>query len=216
MSLSVLEEYIETGNYQDLELLLRNDPDLVKQNTSHDISPLMLACYYNKTQIVQTILKYITSITIHEACAAGLTQHVEAIILQKPEIVDELSTQGFTPLGIATHFSREDIMRILLKNHADPNIPSQNGYNVYPLHAALNANNSTISKMLIEAGAYVNIAQSSRITPLHLAAQHGNIDLIIVLLENGADISARSDMGLTASDMAADKGFKEISEILKA
>ncbi|MGJ1268682.1 ankyrin repeat domain-containing protein [Sphingobacterium spiritivorum] len=216
MSLSVLEEYIETGNYQDLELLLRNDPDLVKQNTSHDISPLMLACYYNKTQIVQTILKYITSITIHEACAAGLTQHVEAIILQKPEIVDELSTQGFTPLGIATHFSREDIIRILLKNHADPNIPSQNGYNVYPLHAALHANNSTISKMLIEAGAYVNIAQSSRITPLHLAAQHGNIDLIIVLLENGADISARSDMGLTASDMAADKGFKEISEILKA
>jgi len=215
MSLSVLEEYIETGNHQDLELLLRNEPELVKENTSHDISPLMLACYYGKTQIVQTILKHITSITIHEACAAGLTQHVEAIIVQKPDIVDEVSTQGFTPLGIAAHFSREDIVRMLLKNYADPNITSQNGYNVSPLHAALHANQTEISKMLIEAGANVNIPQSSRITPLHLAAQHGNIDMIILLLENGADISVRSDTGLTASDLAASKGYKEIAEILK-
>ncbi|WP_270090177.1 ankyrin repeat domain-containing protein [Sphingobacterium sp. SYP-B4668] len=215
MSLSVLEEYIETGNHQDLELLLRNEPELVKQNTSHDISPLMLACYYNKGQIVQTILKYITSITIHEACAAGLTQHVEAIILKRPDIVDEISTQGFSPLGIAAHFSREDIVRILLKNHADPNITSQNGYNVSPLHASLHANQSEISKMLIEAGANVNIIQSSKITPLHLASQHGNIDMIILLLENGADIGIRNDMGLTASDLAAAKGYKEIAEILR-
>lgn len=215
MSLTVLEEYIETGNFQDLDLLLSKHPYLVKENTSHDISPLLLACYYHKSQIVQTILKYITSITIHEACAAGLAQHVRMMVEQKPEVINEISGHGFTPIGIASHFGKEDIVRILLAHHADPNIPSQNGYNVYPLHASLGINNDIISKMLIEAGAEVNVVQAARITPLHLAAQHGNIELIILLLEQGANISIVTDLGATAADLAADKGFQEIAEILK-
>lgn len=215
MSLTVLEEYIETGNYQDLDLLLSKDPSLAKENTSHDISPLLLACYYHKPQIIQVILKYISTITIHEACASGLLQHVQMMIQQKSDVLDEISSHGFTPLGIAAHFGQEDIVRLLLTHHADPNISSQNGYHVYPLHASLSIKNDSISKMLIEGGAEVNVIQSARITPLHLAAQHGNIDLIILLLEQGADISIRTDVGATAADLAADKGFHEIAEILK-
>lgn len=215
MSLTILEEYIETGNVHDLELLLSKDPDLVQQNTSHDISPLLLACYYHKSQIVQVLLKYVKTITIHEACATGLVQHVQMMIENKPEVVNEISAHGFTPLGIAAHFNKEDVVRLLLMHHADPNISSQNGYNSYPLHAALNNNNSNISKMLIEAGAEVNVSQNGRITPLHLAAQHGNIELIILLLEQGADVSITTELGANASDLAAEKGFHDIAEILK-
>ncbi|GEM69046.1 hypothetical protein SMI01S_26520 [Sphingobacterium mizutaii NBRC 14946 = DSM 11724] len=216
MSLTVLEEYIETGNYQDLDLLLSQNPDLVKENTSHDISALLLACYYQKSQIVQVILKYIKSITIHEACAAGLTEQVQFMVDQKPDVINELSSHGFYPLGIASHFGKEDIVRILLRNGANPNSSSQNGYQVFPIHSALSNGQNTIAKMLIEAGAEVNVLQSSRISPLHLAAQQGNIDMIIVLLEHGANIAIRNDFGQTASDMAAEKGFPEIAEILKA
>lgn len=216
MSLTVLEEYIETGNYQDLDLLLSQNPDLVKENTSHDISALLLACYYQKSQIVQVILKYIKSITIHEACAAGLTEQVQFMVDQKPDVINELSSHGFYPLGIASHFGKEDIVRILLRNGANPNSSSQNGYQVFPIHSALSNGQNTIAKMLIEAGAEVNVLQSSRISPLHLAAQQGNIDMIIVLLEHGANIAIRNDFGQTASDIAAEKGFPEIAEILKA
>jgi len=216
MSLTVLEEYIETGNHQDLDLLLSQNPDLVKENTSHDISPLLLACYYQKNQIVQVILKYIKSITIHEACAAGLTEQVQFMVDQKPDVINELSNHGFYPLGIAAHFGKEDIVRILLRNRANPNSSSQNGYQVFPLHSALSNDQNNIAKMLIEAGAEVNVLQSSKTSPLHLAAQHGNIDLIIILLENGANIAIRNDFGQTAADMAAEKGFNEIAEILKA
>lgn len=216
MNISVLEEYIETGNIQDLELLLNKKTELIKQQTSHEISPLLLACYYNKPQIVQTILKHTTSITIHEACAIGLKQPIELMIKHKKEIVDEISTHGFSPLGIASHFSKADIIRTLLLNYANPNISSQNGFNVSPLHTALNNNNNEISKMLIEAGAAVNVLQEGNITPLHLAAQYGNIDLIILLLENGASIETKTSQGYTASDLASAKGFHEIAEILKA
>lgn len=215
MSLSVLEEYVETGNIQDLELLLSRNPELVKQNTSHDISPLLLACYYHKPQVVQVILKYITTITIHEACAVGLLQHVQMMIDHKQEIVNEVSRPGFTPLGIAAHFGHEDIVKLLLSHRADPNTPSQNGYHVFPLHAALTANNTNISKMLIEAGAAVNIIQQGKISPLHLAAQHGNIELIILLLEQGAHVQTVTSAGYSAADLAAAKGFHDIAQILR-
>lgn len=215
MSLTVLEEYIETGNHQDLDLLLSQNPDLVKENTSHDISPLLLACYYHKNQIIQVILKYIKSITIHEACAAGLTEQVQFMVDQKPDVINELSSHGFYPLGIAAHFGKVDIVRILLRNRANPNSSSQNGYQVFPIHSALSNGQDNIAKMLIEAGAEVNVLQSSRISPLHLAAQQGNVDLIIILLEHGANIAIKNDFGQTASDLAAEKGYNEIAEILK-
>ena len=215
MSISILEQYIETGNHIDLEQLLVKNANLLKEKTSHDISPLLLSCYYQKTLITQTILKYTSSITIHEACAAGLINHVQMMIDHKPDIVNEISDHGFTPLGIACHFLKEDIVRLLLTHKADPNISSQNGYNVYPLHASLSQNNSEISKMLLEAGAEVNVLQHGRITPLHLAAQYGNIDLIIILLELGADISIKNDNHENASDIAFTKGYREIAEILK-
>lgn len=215
MSIIILEEYIETGNYQDLELLITKNPDLLKDKTSHDISPLLLACYYNKHQIIQIILKHTSIITIHEACAVGLTEQVQMMLEHKKEIANEISNTGMTPLSIATHFNKENIVRLLLLHHADPNICSQNGFFVFPIHTALAANNESIGKLLIEAGADVNVRQKGNITPLQLASQFGNIELIITLLEQGADINIRNDSGESASDIAAKKGFKEIAEILK-
>lgn len=216
MNITVVEEYIETGNFQDLDLLLSKEPTLVNEKTSHGISPLLLACYYHKHQIIPVILKYISTITIHEACAVGLKDHIAMMLAHQPTVVDELSTQGFTPIGIATHFEKEEIVRLLLAQGADANIPSQNGYSVYPLHTALNANNSAISKMLIEAGAAVDIVQQGGIMPIHLAAQHGNVDIIIQLLELGVDITVRTAAGESAAELAASKGFHELAKILTA
>lgn len=210
-----LEQYIETGNYHDLDLLLSRSPDLLKQPTSQGVSPLLLACYYEKQKVIETILKHTTHITIHEACAVGLLHPVQQLISMQKSIIDEVSEHGFSPLGVASHFGHEDIVRHLLLNTANPNIPSQNGHNVYPLHAALSNDHSSISKMLIEAGAYVNALQNGNTSPLHLAVQNGNIDLIILLLENGADITIQNVSGHNASDIALDKGYREIAEILK-
>ncbi len=215
MSLSLLEEYIETGDSLAIDDLLNGNPNLGKQRTSHDISPLLLACYYNKPQIVRVILKHLDELTIHEAAAAGLLEQVQAMIENTPRLLDEISDHGFTPLGIATHFGKEDVVRFLLSKGADANIQSQNGYNVYPLHAAISSNFENIAKMLIEAGAEVNVFQASRTSPLHIASQNGNIELIILLLEHGALVEIKNDMGKTASDLAAEKGHVDIANILK-
>ena len=215
MSLSLLEEHIEAGNSLAIDDLLNENPALGKQQTSHGISPLLLACYYNKPQIIKVLLHHLDTLTIHEAAATGLLEQTQAMIQDEPDLLDSISDHGFTPLGIATHFGKEDVVRFLLTAGADANIYSQNGYNVYPLHAAVGSAFVNITKMLIEVGAEVNVFQSSRTTPLHLASQNGDIELIILLLEHGAHVEAKNDMGKTAADLAAERGHHDIADILK-
>ncbi|MEZ0451432.1 ankyrin repeat domain-containing protein [Sphingobacterium thalpophilum] len=214
MNLSILEQYIEEGKSHDIDLLLIGNPELLQETTSHGISPLLLACYYNKPQIIRILLQHTKTMTIHEACAAGLTSYVEAIIQQAPSVVNEWSAHGFSPLAMATYFNKTDIVRLLLSKKVNPNIASRNEQQAYPLHIAAANNHEEIGKMLLEADADVNAVQSTGETALHFAAQHGNIDLIVALLEFGADTRIVNIKGLTPADLAAEKGFKEIAEIL--
>ena len=215
MSLSILEEYIESGNSRDLDLLLTGNPDLILEKTSHGISPLLLACYFHKPQIIRVLLQHNQGLNIHEAVAAGLISYIEEMIKQMPKVVNEISTHGYSALALATHFNKEDTVRLLLANKADPDIPTQNNEQLFPLHIALSNKNIAITKLLIEAGANVNKQQNTGLTALHLAAQQGNIELIVSLLENGAQLELASTHGKTASDFAASKGYREIAEILK-
>ena len=215
MNISTVESYIENGQYQELEQLLRAHPELARQSTSHGISPLLLSCYYNKMQAFRIILQFAQGITIHEAAAAGLTNYVEAILKQQADTIHETSSHGYSPLGIACQFSKEDVVRLLLLNKADPNIPTQNGYMIYPIITASQNNNTAILKLLLEANTEVNVQQSTGETALHYAAQAGNIESIILLLEAGANTQIANLSGKFPFNLAAEKGFKEIAEILK-
>jgi ankyrin repeat protein len=106
------------------------------------------------------------------------------------------------------------VARYLVLKGADVNQPSNNGFNVFPLHSAAAGNYTNISRMLIENGAQVNIKQQAGATPLHSAAQNGNLELLVLLLENGADVNARMEGGKLPADVAREKGFDEIAEIL--
>ena len=214
MSLDLLEEYIETGDGYALTDLLEAYPDLAVKQTSSKVSPLMLACYYKKPELASILLKYIQEISIFEACAFGKFDSVAHLIYLNPLLVASFSDDGFTPLGLAAYFGHEDITRYLLLKEADPNVASNNGFSVYPLHSAVASDHTMIAKMLIEGGARVNVVQSSGITPLHSAAQNGNIELLIVLLEAGAQVSSRMEGGKTPADLANEKGYKEIAKIL--
>lgn len=214
MSLSLLEKYIENGDGLAIDNLLHNNPSLAIQKTSHDISPLLLACYYKKHQLVKLILKHLVEVDIFEAAAADLIENMNQLLNEDPYLLNHYSPHGFTPLGMATHFGNEDIVRFLLRKGADPNLASKNGYSVYPLYVATDLNFEGISKMLVEAGAEVNVIQASQMTPLHAAAKNGNIEMLILLLEKGALVDIKNDQGKTASDLAFEKGHREIAQIL--
>lgn len=60
------------------------------------------------------------------------------------------------------------------------------------LHIAASENFDAAIKILVDAGAKVDVENDIGETPLHVAARDGNIEVVRVLLESGADLSKRT------------------------
>jgi len=214
MNTDKLEEYIATGDLQGLNTLLTTDPSLAKAKTSHNVSPLMLSCYYKKPEVSAMLLKFVDEVNLFEASAVGKFDIVAYIVGNHPDAVNDFAPDGFTPLGLACYFGQLEVARYLVMKGADVNIPSNNGFHVYPIHSAVAGNYTDIARLLVNAGALVNVKQQAGATPLHSAAQNGNTDILILLLENGAEVNIRMEGGKLPADLAKEKGFNEIAEIL--
>jgi ankyrin repeat protein len=210
-----LEKLIEENKLAEILELLTKQPELAISKTSHQISPSLLAAYYKKPEIANAIAGFVPELTLFEACALGKFEEATLLVFKYPAQINSFSDDGFTPLGLACYFGHEEIARFLVLKGAEVNVASKNGFNVFPIHSAVAANNINITRMLFEAGAYPNVCQKSGMAPLHSAAQLGNIELIILLLEHGADVNLRMEGGKLPADLAAQKGFEEIAEILR-
>lgn len=214
MSVELLEEYIAAADLNSLVNLLQQNPALARTKTSAQVSPLMLSCYYKKPDVTALLLKYVEDISLFEAAAAGKFDVVAHLLYTHPEAVNDYADDGFTPLGLACYFGQFEVARYLVLKGADVNLPSNNGFNVFPIHSAAAGNYTDIVRMLVDNGAQVNVRQQAGATPLHSAAQNGNLELLILLLEHGASTEARMEGGKLPADLAREKGFAEIAEIL--
>jgi ankyrin repeat protein len=215
MSIELLEEYIASADLEGLNDLLVQNPALAKTKTSQQVSPLMLSCYYKKPEVTALLLKYVDEISLFEAAAVGKFDVVAHLLYTHPDAVNDYADDGFTPLGLACYFGQFEVARYLVLKGADVNLPSDNGFRVFPIHSAAAGSYTEIARMLIDNGANVNVKQQAGTTPLHSAAQNGNLELLILLLENGADTEVRMEGGKLPADLAREKGFKEIAEILE-
>jgi ankyrin repeat protein len=70
-------------------------------------------------------------------------------------------------------------------------------------------------RVLVEAGADVNLANKAGWTSLHLAASEGQVEAMRVLVELGAaDVNLADTDGDTALDAAASAGHVEVMRVL--
>ena len=214
MNTDKLEELIAAGDLHGLQLLLQDNPALVKAQTSHQVSPLMLSCYFKKPEVSALLLKFVDEVSLFEAAAVGKFDVVTYIIGIHPDLIDEYAPDGFTPLGLACYFGQTEVARFLVLKGADVNLPSNNGFHVAPIHSAAAGNYTEIVRLLVNNGADVNVKQQAGVTPLHSAAQNGNPDMLILLLEHGAEVNTRMEGGKLPADLAKEKGFDEIADIL--
>ena len=209
-----IENYITNGDLEALDAVLKQNPSLAKKPTSHNVSPLMLSCYFKKPEVTEFLLQYVDEVNLFEAVAAGKYDVVLNLIRKYPEAINYYAEDGFTPLGLACYFGQYEIARHLVIQDADINMASINGFNIFTIHSAAAGEHTDIAELLIECGADVNVKQAAGVTPLHSAAQNGNVDMLILLLESGADTSIRMDGGKRACDLAREQGFVQISEAL--
>ena len=89
----------------------------------------------------------------------------------------------------------------MLQCPLDPNVA---------IHEACWAGQAAVLRLLLEARAEVNLANSGGQTPLHLASMKGHQDLVQLLLGVAADVSLVDMRGKTAALLAADANFSDI------
>jgi ankyrin repeat protein len=210
-----ITEAIKTNDNDKLAQIIGNDPLLANAKTEQGVSLLQFAAYCRNKSAIKILRSRKNELDLYEAASTGDIDTVTTLIGQGRQPVNSFSTDGFTPLGLASFFGYIEIVKFLLDAGADPNIASNNQLKVAPLHSACAISNYEIAELLIKHGADVNAKQTQGVTPLHSAAHNGQPALAKLLIENGADLNARMDNGQTPALMAEEKGFSETAALIK-
>ncbi|KAL3728073.1 hypothetical protein ACJRO7_032771 [Eucalyptus globulus] len=146
---------------------------------------------------------------LHHSAGIGDIELLK-FILSKGVDIDSQSDAG-TPLIWAAGHAQPDAVKVLLEHHANPNAETDD--NITPLLSSVAAGSVECLKLLIQAGASVNISAGGA-TPLHIAADNGNPEIINCLLDAGADPNIMDEDGLKPIQVAALRGNRAAVEIL--
>lgn len=214
-SVHELETAVKTGDNETVEFILAANPELTKAHDSNGLSLVLTALYYQKAAIAQTFVEHGAPLSIHSAAALGDLETVQKRVERWAGYLDEVATDGFTPLQLACFFNQEDVALWLIAQGANVTAVSQNGMSIQPMHAACSANNINIVRALLEHGADVNAKQANDFTPLHTAADNNSTELVTLLLEHGADKTAVTSDGQTAYDWAVSKEKDAVLPLLQ-
>lgn len=142
------------------------------------------------------------------ACNSGDAGRVRALLDDGADINAIDANGGCTALTVAVRACKgdQDIVQILLKSGADPDIREEGGKTA--LYIAVENRFAEVARLLIEAGADVNLGVYGR-TPI-LAWKFHNTEIAECLIKHGANIKARDCHGLTALHLAARYGAENM------
>jgi ankyrin repeat protein len=180
------------------------------------LSPLMLAAYVGKDDIVDWLIEQGAPIDVYAAAALGRSERLAELIAQAPATLSQPYVDGWLPLHLAAYFGHVEALSVLLDAGADTEAVSNNALQVVPLQSALSANRTEAALLLLARGANPDAVGhgASGLTPLHYAARTGNTEVARRLLECGADRGLTDEAGRTAAEVASEKGHAEIAELL--
>ncbi|XP_008572591.1 PREDICTED: ankyrin repeat and SOCS box protein 16 [Galeopterus variegatus] len=131
--------------------------------------------------------------------ARGYTDCARHLIQQGAELDSRVG--GRAALHEACAQAQPDCVRLLLTFGAKANVLSEEG--TTPLHLCVAPESLQCAKLVLEAGATVNLAAwESEVTPLHVAAARGLEEHVALYLEHGADVGLRTSQGETALNAA--------------
>ncbi|KAL9636664.1 MAG: hypothetical protein Q9164_002683 [Protoblastenia rupestris] len=120
--------------------------------------------------------------------------------------------EGSCPLHYAVEQGHEDIVNVLLKNRANPNLVDPN--KCAPLHLACNNQDLDIVQQLIVAKSSVDIEDEDGRRALHISVELGHFEAVKLLLTHNVDLECRTNSGNTPLHLAAKNGHLNIVELL--
>lgn len=128
-------------------------------------------------------------------------------------VMDDVDTH--TALHAAAQGGEVGEMRALLRQGlAVDAVSAANG--ATPLFFASGLGHCDAVRVLLDAGAAVNMRAKQGLTPLHVAVAGGHATAVEMLLERGGNREARDENGHTPFDLARQLGHEVVARILQA
>lgn len=206
---------IEQGNLEEVRRLLSREPNLIYERNENGLSPVMIAAYCRRRDILEFLCENAGALNIFEAAATGKTRLALRHIARAPALTNAYTSDGFQPLGLACFLGHYETAERLIQVGAAVNSPSRNEDGFTPIQLAAAAGNADIVLLLLEHDANPNARESRGLTPLHLAAQNGDVKTLHILLFNGADLSIGCNQGKLPLDMAIEAGHTQAADLLR-
>jgi len=210
-----LFDAIRGGDAARVQALVAADRGIVNRRNERGHSPVLIAQYHHKHDVVAVLLAAGPDLDIFDAASVGATGRVAELLDRDPALATAYSGDGFYPLGLAAFFGHLETARLLLARGADVKQVSRNSMKVQALHSALAGNHREVARALLEAGAPVNAGQQEGWTPLMEAVLHDDVEIAKMILARGADPKAQNDAGKSAIGLAADRNNAEMLKLLK-
>ena len=210
-------DVIRAGDKARLEALLAAHPELVDVRNELGHSPVLIAQYHHKKDLVAVLLAAGAppTLDVFDAASVGRTDRVAELLDADPALVNAYSRDGFFPLGLAAFFGYPETVRLLLERGADVTQVARNPMRIQALHAAVAGRSREAVLLILEAGAPINAQQDKGWTALHEVVHQENVDLTRYFLAHGADPKVQNDEGKSAIGLAADQGNAAILKLLK-
>ena len=213
--LKAFHESVKTGDVASVRAFLAENPSLLNENNQAGQNAILLSKYYGQPHITTHLLSLNPELDVFTASAVGQTETVLKELDRDPALIGAHSTDGWTPLHLASFFGNNDLALRLIERGAEVDARSTNAMKNTPLHAAAAGRKVELIKLLLDEGADVNARQEGGWTALHGAAQNGDRDIVEMLVAHGADLKARADNNQTALDLALLKGRQDIAALLE-
>jgi len=207
---------VRSGDLGKVTSMLAVGPDLIRTRWQ-GASAILIARYHGRHDVVAGMRGLLPTLDVFEAVALGDREAVQRLLDDDGGLANAVAEDGFGPLGLASFFDHEAVVKLLLERGARVDAASANDMRVMPLHSAAAAGSVPIVRRLLERGAPVNARQgtgATGFTPLMEAALNGQTEMVDLLLEHGADRTMRDEKGLTAGDYARQNGHAALADHL--
>ncbi|MBN2681571.1 MAG: ankyrin repeat domain-containing protein [Bacteroidales bacterium] len=183
---------IEKHNYQEVEIILKKNKELVNSINQEMETPIMKALEFNDLKIVKLIIEKGADLNHKTNNGTTVSHYIRGVecyhLLENKVDILALNNKGENILHFASKSNNPQFIEMLiLSNKFEINASDYFGNT--PLINACSASNTKSSELLIKAGAKINIANSFGFTPLIYSAINNNLELIELLVKAGAHIN---------------------------